>query len=628
MTYSRHKPCLCLLGVAVLAAMALVGCAESSPRPPPAPPPPPPPFVAQEVPVELGDHGGSITLMTTQSGGYTKDGQPFQSGATIEASGNQYKLTLADGKWSAEYVPPEPMAVALGTSGEALLIVREEDGSYQAGDITFQSGEVLPPASNGNVYRLTFKDEEWDVEYVAPDPVPVQLGTSGESLSLTRQEDRTYKTDDGELIENGEVWNLAANGSDYELTFVDGEWSAEYVPPAPSTVTLGETRERLLVTRREDGRYEANGELLVSERPVAAKNGNMYRLTLANNEWTAEFVPQSFTVKLGGSGETINLVKEEGGQYWLGRMVIEDGHIHPTRDGDSYRLTLRDGEWTAEYVPEVVQVQAGESGTFIVLLRLEGDTYILDGHEVQSGDRVERNGNEYVLTRSGNKWTAEFKSGTVDVDLPGGGSVALTKREDGSYTLGGRVVRSGSTRTINGVRYRLTLGSDGWTATRRRVFPTSPGGSGTTGGGSTSSRTETDEHDEIVFRNENFRLCDDCSSALSTSKEGTHLEVGTAARVEYSLYELLGRSGIVSEERTFVESAKEEIQGILDTIKSFASLYEIDAIDPNEHINTGRGTEVGLWTQAMRALMKIFGEDFSRSKTLEREYRRLARSMT
>ena len=130
MTCTRHQTGLSLVGVAVLGALVLAGCADSSPPPPP--PPPPPPFVSQEVSVKLGDHGGSITLMTTQSGGYTRDGQPFQSGTTVEANGNQYALTLSDGKWSADYVPPEPLAVALGKSGDALLITRKEDGSFQA----------------------------------------------------------------------------------------------------------------------------------------------------------------------------------------------------------------------------------------------------------------------------------------------------------------------------------------------------------------------------------------------------------------------------------------------------------------------------------------------------------------
>ena len=42
-------------------------------------------FVSQEVKVKLGEHGGELTLMTTEAGGYTRNGQAFQSGATVEA---------------------------------------------------------------------------------------------------------------------------------------------------------------------------------------------------------------------------------------------------------------------------------------------------------------------------------------------------------------------------------------------------------------------------------------------------------------------------------------------------------------------------------------------------------------
>ncbi len=737
MNYSRRRPRSSLLALSVLAAIVFASCGGES-RPPP--PPAPPPFVPQSIKITLGDRGGEITLMTTQAGGYTRDGEPFQSGTTVEAEGNNYKLTLADGRWSAEYVPPDPVAVALGKSGQALLITRNEDGSYQAGDITFKSGDALPPVSNGSVYRLTLDDETWQVEYVVPDPIAVELGMSGETLALTRQENGSFTSPDGDVIDSGDIWTLAATGSDYKLTFVDGEWSAEYAPPVPSTIILGLTGESLQVTRledgsyqangealasgdtvpasngnmyrlylvndqwreeyvvpasihvrlgisgevlaltaqengtfrtddgvtvgsgdtwtaeangseyrltllngewsaeylpphtavvvlgaagdrvsverREDGRYEVNGRLLESDQPVIADNGNAYRLTFANGRWTAEFVPDSISVDLGPSGETITLVREEGGQYWLGRMVIQTGHIHQTESGASYRLVLTGGKWTAQYVPEPIQVQAGDSGAFIVLLHLEDGTFLLDGEEVRSGETVVRDGNEYVLTRTGNRWSADFRTGTVEVDLPGGGSVTLAKQEDGTYTLDGRVVRSGSTRTINGVRHRLTLGDDGWTATRR-VFPTTPtggtGGDTGTGGTSTSSRTESDERHEVVFGQTDFRLCDDCSSETGSGNEGTFLEVGpTGAKAEYSLYDLLGRSGVVSITRTYADSARERIQEIADTIKRYRVLYELEAIDPNVHINTGDG-DVGLWTQAVNELKKIFGSSYTRA---------------
>ena len=145
------------------------------------------------------------------------------------------------------------MAVALGTSGDALLITRLEDGSFEAGDAIFESGDVLT-ASNDNMYRLTLEDGEWTVEFVAPDPVAVQLGASGESLSLTLREDGTYETGDGDLFESGGIWRTAG-GSEYKLTLVDGEWSAEFVSPAPAIVTLGTSGQTVQVTQREDGRY-------------------------------------------------------------------------------------------------------------------------------------------------------------------------------------------------------------------------------------------------------------------------------------------------------------------------------------------------------------------------------------
>ena len=741
MTYFRHHSVLCLVCAAALAAMALLGCGGST-APPPAPPRPPP-FQPQAVTVELGDHGGTLTLMTTQSGGYTRNGQPFPSGTTIEAEGNSYKVTLADGKWTAEYVSPEPAAVALGTSGDALLVTRREDGNYEAGDTTFASGDVLA-ASNGNMYRLTLTDENWVVEYVAPDPISVELGASGESLALTqredgtyetgdgepfpsggiwktasgsdyrltlmdgewsheyvppptsildlgtsgetvqltrredgtyetgdgepfpsggvwktasgsdyrltltdgewsyeyvtpdpisvelgasgeslaltRREDGTYETGDGELFESGRVWKTAS-GSDYRLTLMDGEWSHEYVPPPSSTVDLGTSGETVQLTRREDGRYEADGRLIASNETIEAENGNMYRLTRVGNEWTAEFVPRGVTVRLGTSGSSINLTREEDGQYWLGRTPFQSGTIRTAANGGRYRVSLKAGEWTAEYIPEAIQVEAGESGTSLALLRLEDGTHILDGQEVQSGDTVTVDGNEYVLTRAGNTWSAVFQTGSVVVDLPGGGSVTLTKHEGARYTYNGTAVRSGSTIRVDGTRYRLNLGDDGWTATRR-TFPTIPGGTtgGDGGGGGTSTRTETDEN-ELDFGGGEFRLCEECSTETGDPKEGTHLEVGdvtgNAGKAEYSLYELLGRSGVVSEERTYVAAAKEEIEGIVEAIRGRITIYELfeddDTNNADEHIRRGDGTNPGLWTQALAALKDIFGSDYTRS---------------
>ena len=155
-----------------LVALALVGCGGDEPAPPPPPPAPPPapPFVPQDVAIDLGSSGETLTLQTTEAGGFTRNGEAFSSGTEVEAAGNTYRLTLESGTWSAAYEAPNPWAVPLGRSGEALLITRREDGLYEGGGSVFESGGIVM-AANGNQYRLTFEDDRWTSAYLAPEPV-------------------------------------------------------------------------------------------------------------------------------------------------------------------------------------------------------------------------------------------------------------------------------------------------------------------------------------------------------------------------------------------------------------------------------------------------------------------------
>ena len=674
--------------------------------------------VPDPVSVMLGTSGTSVQLVRLENGSYTRDGEPFASGATVESeNGNLYRLTLSGGQWIPEYVAPEPSAVALGTSGEAVLLVRQEDGSYRAGDQTIRSGGTLV-ASNGNSYRLTLAGGNWMVEYVPPPPdevtlgssgstleltrledgsyeangmpfasgdtwtaengsvyrlslvngewqptyeppaaLMVMLGTSGQSVSVTRQEDGSYQTD-GKMISsgdtltatNGNVYRLtrvndtwsahfvppdpwrvelgasgtvveilqqedgtyragnmvfenggilsAANGVQYRVTLVGGQWTVEYVPAAPSTVTLGTSGERVDLTMREDGGYEVNGQAIISGHIHTASNGNRYRLTKVGGVWRADFVPLEVTLDLGTSGSTVTLRREEDGRYWLGRTVFESGNTRTAANGGIYRLTLINGTWDVAYVPEVIQVPAGESGNVLVLSRLEDGTYLYGGDKVQSGKIVTQGGNAYRLTRVGNTWSAVFQTGTVTVPLGDtSGTVTLIKQEDGTYTHEGRVVRTGSVVTYAGIRFRLALGDDGWTATAISVVPPpGPGGPG----GPSPTRTDSikDSHGETI----RFRESEGGSIATS----GTILVVGTAGNDhEYQVDDLVGR-GVVSIERTYVARAKQDIQIIVDKINDYLPAYEA-GIDPNDHINTGFGGETGLWTQAQNVLKRIFG---------------------
>ena len=64
--------------LAALAAVLFLSCSGDSSGP--TTPPPPPPSQPQTIVVQLGTSGGATTLISTQAGGWTRNGQPFTSG--------------------------------------------------------------------------------------------------------------------------------------------------------------------------------------------------------------------------------------------------------------------------------------------------------------------------------------------------------------------------------------------------------------------------------------------------------------------------------------------------------------------------------------------------------------------
>ena len=129
---------------------------------PPAPPPAPPPFQPQPVEVALGDNGGTVTLMTTEGGGFTLNSEAFAGGPAnpVEGEGGRmYVLTLTDGSWSAAFRPMEVM-VALGNSGESVTLMTTEAGGFTLNGEAFTGGAANPVSgADGRRYVLTFAED-------------------------------------------------------------------------------------------------------------------------------------------------------------------------------------------------------------------------------------------------------------------------------------------------------------------------------------------------------------------------------------------------------------------------------------------------------------------------------------
>ena len=473
--------------VLALLALGLAGCGGDEPAPvvqPPAPPPAPPPFQPEPVEVTLGTSGSKVTLMTAEGGGFTLDGEPFEGGNVAAENGNEYTLALADGTWTATYIPVE-VPVELGTSGATLIMMRGEDGSFSIGGgegvISIATAPDGSPqgalAANGNQYALALADGEWTATYIMPPAVSVALGMSGESVMVSKMEDGSYAIGDMAIMEGSEV--MAANGNGYSLSMASGAWAATYMP-THEMVRLGITGEMATVQKEEDGSYTLNGMAVMSGSTTMSSNGNTYTLTMDDaGMWSAAYTPPEPTmVPLGTSGGSITLLRNEDQTYSLisqsmvsGLQANADGSFDVTAsNGNGYTVSMDDdGMWRAMYVePGATTLPLGTSGSNVNIDKNEdgsysiGDDTIADGSVVQAG-----NGNEYRLTMVGSMWTAEYVPVHSAVMLGASGeSATLTRAEDGSYWLGDMAVQDGSTTMAsNGNTYMLSMGDDGWMAT-------------------------------------------------------------------------------------------------------------------------------------------------------------------
>ena len=168
-------------------------------------------FLPREVVIDLGTSGTTVTLATTEVGGWIRNGEAFTSGTTVQGgtnaatgTANEYELTLADGTWTAAY-----RAARLTIAGTGIEATAREDGSgYDAGEDSLPvsgTGEISGPG--GAVYRVVkdtdgmFVGTRFDRPIVGqPMTVDIQ-GVDNPAPKLSADDRDTAADEEGTLLE-------------------------------------------------------------------------------------------------------------------------------------------------------------------------------------------------------------------------------------------------------------------------------------------------------------------------------------------------------------------------------------------------------------------------------------------
>ena len=429
-------------------------------------------YVPAEASVTLGITGETVTVTRAEDGTYWLGDMALMDGTTTMASnGNTYALSMdADGNWMATYMAPSPATVDLGTSGASVTFRQNENGTYSpVGTVEVASysdadGARVVTATNGNSYTLTVDDDGmWMASYNMPAAQSVMLGASGASVDVTKAENGTYWIGTDELMDGD---TRVAGDNTYQLSMVDGMWTATYVPTM-TTVMLGTSGESAELKRSEDGSYWLGGMAVMDGTTTMASNGNTYALSMdADGNWMATFVaPEPISVALGRSGDTVSITMAEDRTYWISEMEVTDGSSYTSAAGNDYTLMRDDaGMWTAMYNGEKTMVALGTSGSSVTLVKQEDGSYAMDGKAFEAGmTATAENGMVYVLSMDADgMWMADYVTNSQTVALGISGNLTLTQAEDGTWWDGETQVMSGSEHTAeNGNKYLLSQDSEG-----------------------------------------------------------------------------------------------------------------------------------------------------------------------
>ena len=161
----------------------------------------------------------------------TQETVTLEEGGTIMAGDNTYMLSSDGmGMWSATFVMPDPVHVDLGMHGGHVDLQRAEDGTWWYGEELFESGDMIM-GDNGQYYTLTMGDDGmWMAMWNMPDPVMVALGTSG-TVMLQMAEDNSWWIGDM-AFSSGDTYTASNGNDYVLTMGDDGMWSAMFSPAA------------------------------------------------------------------------------------------------------------------------------------------------------------------------------------------------------------------------------------------------------------------------------------------------------------------------------------------------------------------------------------------------------------
>ncbi len=238
-------------------------------------------FLPMSQTVPLGTSGNAIELVTNEAGMWTISGNALAGdGTDTHAEGSLvYALAMGEGGvWAATFVPAT-QTVPLGTSGDSVTLSSTEAGGWSLDGEAVVDGAVTMNAA-GESYALAMaEDGTWTAAH-RPMQAPVSLGASGITVTLVTNEDGRW-THEGQPLSSGATVEGGLNAAtgvanEYELTLAEGTWTAIY---RPLTMTVAGTS--MLAMAREDGSGYTVGDATLPASgtgEVTDPRGAMYRV--------------------------------------------------------------------------------------------------------------------------------------------------------------------------------------------------------------------------------------------------------------------------------------------------------------------------------------------------------------